>query len=113
MLSQIGVSIEQSQPGAWLLSVMRTPSALPPSSHGKERAVIIKRRRFKQTKSLKDRLLQQAQSLRNEAKNLPFGKIRERTLRRARQAIVAAHLDDWLRSPGLRPPKKPDNPSPH
>jgi hypothetical protein len=30
--------------------------------------------------------------------------MREALLRKARQAETAAHIDDWLRSPGLQPP---------
>jgi hypothetical protein len=39
---------------------------------GKEGAMIIKRRRFKQTKSLKERLVEEAQILRDQAKLLPL-----------------------------------------
>jgi hypothetical protein len=52
-----------------------------------------KRRRFKQTKSLKDRLLEEAQSLREQAKLLPFGLVRDATLKKARRAEAAAHRD--------------------
>jgi hypothetical protein len=41
-----------------------------------------KRRRFKQTKSLKDRLLEKAQNLREQAKLLPYGSVRDATLKR-------------------------------
>jgi hypothetical protein len=72
-----------------------------------------KRRRFRQTKSLKDRLLEEAQDLRAQAKLLPFGSLREATLKKARQAEAAAHMDEWLNSPGLQPPKKDDTPGPN
>jgi hypothetical protein len=94
----------------WLLSVMRTPIALPPSSDGKERAMDF-RRRFKQTKSLKESLLQEARKLRDEAKLLPYA-LRDAALKKARLTEAAAHMDDWLNSPGLRPPKKDDTPGP-
>jgi hypothetical protein len=42
--------------------------------------------------------------LREEAKLLPPGDIRDVLLRQARQADTAAHIDDWLRSQGLQPP---------
>jgi len=71
------------------------------------------RRRFKQTKSLKERLLEEAQNLREEAKLLPYGPVRDATLKKARQTEAAAHMDDWLNSPGLRPPKKGDTPGPN
>nr|WP_249132284.1 hypothetical protein [Bradyrhizobium diazoefficiens] len=79
----------------------------------RERAVtIIPRRRFKQTKSLKERLLEEAHKLLEEARMLPHGPVRDAALQRARQAETAANMDDWLNSPGLRPPKKDDLPGP-
>jgi hypothetical protein len=68
----------------------------------------IKRRRFKQPKPLKDRLAEEAQNLRDEAKLLPYGTVRDAVLTKARQIEAAAHMDDWLNSPSLRPPKKDD-----
>jgi len=32
--------------------------------------------------------------------------VREALLRKARQADTAAHIDNWLRSPGLQPPQE-------
>ena len=66
---------------------------------------MFQRRRFKQTQSLKDRLVSQVKRLREEAKTLPPGSERESKLRKARQAETAAHIDEWLRSAGLKPPK--------
>jgi hypothetical protein len=63
------------------------------------------RRRFKQAKSLKQRLLDRVRSLRDEARLLPPGAHREGLLRQALEADTAAHMDEWLRSPGLEPPK--------
>jgi hypothetical protein len=70
-------------------------------------------RRFKQTKSLKERLLEEAHNLREEAKLLPFGPVRDAALKKARQTEVAAHMDDWLESPGLLPPERDDAPGPN
>jgi len=64
--------------------------------------------RFIQTKPLKERLLEEAQTLREQARLLPFGTVRDAALIKARQAEAAAHMDDWLRSPGLQPPKSDD-----
>ena len=72
-----------------------------------------RRRRFKQTKSLKGRLLEEAQNLREQAKLLPYGSVRDATVKKARQAEAAAHMDEWLNSPGLQPPKKDDTPGPN
>jgi hypothetical protein len=65
----------------------------------------VRRRRFKQVEPLEQRLLQEARRLRDEARLMPSGLARELAFRKARQAETAAHLSDWLRSPGLRPPK--------
>jgi hypothetical protein len=67
-----------------------------------------KRRRFKQTKSLKDRLVEEAQNLRAQAKLLPYRSVRDATLKKARQAEAAAHMNEWLNSPGLRTPTRPE-----
>ena len=67
--------------------------------------MVIKRRRFKQEHSLEVRLAEEAESLREEAKVLAPGIERETLLKKARQADVAAHMSEWLRSPGLRPPE--------
>ena len=65
----------------------------------------MQRRRFKQTVSLKDRLDSFAQEVRERASQLRPGPEREAVLKRARQADIASHLDDWANSPGLQPPK--------
>jgi uncharacterized coiled-coil DUF342 family protein len=67
-------------------------------------SVMEMRRRFKQVVSLKDRLIQQAQNLRRQAEQMPPGVRRDELMKKARQAETTAHVDDWLSSPGLRPP---------
>jgi hypothetical protein len=62
------------------------------------------RRRLKQLKSLKERLLDRVNSLREEAKLMRPCFERDELLRKAHQAETAAHMDEWLRSPG-QPPK--------
>jgi hypothetical protein len=62
-------------------------------------------RRFKQVISFPDDLAQEAERLRAEAENLPPGTERHDLERKARQAETAAHVDEWLKSPGLQPPK--------
>jgi hypothetical protein len=61
--------------------------------------------RFKQVTSLKDRLIQEAESLRKQAQEMPPGAPRDELLRKALQAETAARVDDWLASPGLQPAK--------
>jgi hypothetical protein len=63
-----------------------------------------KRRRFKQTTTLDERLAAEAARLREEARNLAPGRRREMLLRQARQDETAMHIAAWLQSPGLRPP---------
>jgi hypothetical protein len=65
----------------------------------------MQRRRLKQTTPLEERLDEEAKRLREEAKLLPPGMAREHAIRKARQAEVGAHMSEWLRSPGLQPPK--------
>ena len=63
------------------------------------------RRRFKQSNSLEERLTDEAKRLREAAKLLPPGAVREQILRKARQAETGSHISEWLRSAGLKPPK--------
>jgi hypothetical protein len=63
------------------------------------------RRHFKQTQSLQERLSDEAQRLRLTANEMPPGAAKNAALRKARQTDTAAHMDDWLTSPGLRAPQ--------
>ena len=66
---------------------------------------MIKRRKdFKQTETLEERLAHQADELHERAKVMPPGLEKDALLKRARQADTAAHVSEWLRSPGLQPP---------
>jgi hypothetical protein len=62
------------------------------------------RRRIIHTDTLEERLAADAKRLREEAKSLPPGIVRE-LLRRARQAETGSHMTEWLSSPGLQPPR--------
>lgn len=68
-----------------------------------------KRRRFKQITTVHDRLAAWVQGLRGQAEKLPPGPDRDALLKKANQAetasATASHLNDWVSSPGLRPPK--------
>jgi hypothetical protein len=66
---------------------------------------MMKRRRFKQTESLRDRLHAWAKRVRSEAETLPRDADRDTTVKKTRQANVTLHLEDWANSPGLQPPK--------
>jgi hypothetical protein len=90
--------------GHWQLSVVRTPVALPLSLPWNG-AAPMQRRRFKDMMSFPDDLSQEAERLRAEAEKRPPGTERHDLERKARQAETAAHIDEWLESPGLRPPE--------
>jgi hypothetical protein len=61
--------------------------------------------RLKQIKSFEERLAHDAKRLREEARFLPPGAVREATFRKARQAETGSHVSAWLGSPGLQQPK--------
>jgi len=65
---------------------------------------VPERRRVKQTRSLEERMADQAAELKERAHQLPAGAEREALLKRARIAETGSHLSDWLRSPGLQRP---------
>ncbi len=68
-------------------------------------------RRFIHTTSLSDRLKISdrlkafADELRAKTRKLRPGAEKDDLLKRARQADTASHIDDWVNSPGLQPPK--------
>jgi hypothetical protein len=63
------------------------------------------RRRFKQTQTFEERLAEEAARFRKAAEQAEPGMPRDLLLRRARQAETASHMNEWLTSPGLQPPK--------
>jgi hypothetical protein len=65
----------------------------------------MQRRRFKQSTSLKDRLVSFAEEVRKKAAKLRPGAEQDALLKKARQADTASHIDDWANSIGLQPPK--------
>ena len=64
----------------------------------------MQRRRFKQTSPSDQRLIEEAQRLRKEAQGSHPGIERDQLIRKARHAEAAADMQEWLTSPGLRPP---------
>ena len=60
----------------------------------------MERRRIKHTKSFDERLADQAERLRKQAKRLPPGIERDDLIRRARQSETASHINEWLTSRG-------------
>ena len=62
------------------------------------------RRRFKHATSLDERLGDEVKRLRAKASLLSPGLERDELIRKARRAETAMHMNDWLTSPGLKPP---------
>ena len=62
------------------------------------------RRHFKHTTSLEERLTEDTDRLREQIKTLPPGAERDQAQRRIRQNETAAHISEWLNSPGLKAP---------
>jgi hypothetical protein len=60
---------------------------------------MFKRRRFKQSVPLKERLVIWTKEVMARANSLPPGQERDDLLKEARQADTAAHLDDIALSP--------------
>jgi hypothetical protein len=65
----------------------------------------MQRRRFKNTLTFPDRLAKEAERFRQEAQTKPPGQERDDLLRKARQAEIAARIDQWISSPGLKSPE--------
>jgi hypothetical protein len=63
------------------------------------------RRRFEQNSCLQDRLTAWAAEVREEASRLAPGAEKDALLRKASRADTAAHIDDWINSPGLQSPR--------
>lgn len=66
---------------------------------------MMKRRRFKQQITLEDRLVAWARQIRARAARFPARPDREAVLKKTSQADVASHLNDWVNSAELQPPK--------
>jgi hypothetical protein len=64
---------------------------------------MLKRRRFKLSKTLEERLAEEAKELRTVAEMLPPGPTREKVLQRAQQDETAIYMQEWLKSPALKP----------
>ena len=54
---------------------------------------------------LHDRLVLEAMRLKDEANELPPGSLRDARIRKARQAVTASDVNEWLSSPSLQAPR--------
>ena len=72
--------------------------------------MVKQRRRVKHGATFEERLAEEAIKFKEAARKEPPGSMaRELLLRRARQAETASHINAWLKSPGLQPPKGLDD----
>jgi hypothetical protein len=67
--------------------------------------MLQKRRRIKHTMTFDERLAMSAAQLKEQGRRMPPGREKEALMKRARQTDVAAHINEWLTSPGLRSPR--------
>ncbi|MBI5264691.1 MAG: hypothetical protein HY852_23090 [Bradyrhizobium sp.] len=65
----------------------------------------IRRNRTRHALSFDERLQRAANEAREAAGKLPHGRERDALLKKARQSETAAHINEWLMSPGLQSPK--------
>jgi hypothetical protein len=65
---------------------------------------MFKRRRFKQTVSLVDRLKNFAKAMREKAEVLPPGPDRKAAPAKATEAATTGEMDRWVSAPELKPP---------
>jgi hypothetical protein len=71
---------------------------------------MAQRRRIKHKATFEERLAEEAIRFKEAAEKQPIGSLaRELLLRRARQADTASHINNWLRSSGLKSPKALEN----
>jgi len=68
--------------------------------------MVKRRRRFKQTTTLAQRLTQEASHLRKEARSLSPGPEQALVWRKIRQVETALRFDAWLTVPREPPPKE-------
>jgi len=48
---------------------------------------------------------EQSEAAKEEAAKLPYGKLKNQLLQKARQLQTASRISQWLSSPGLQPPR--------
>jgi hypothetical protein len=66
---------------------------------------MLRRRRSRQSETLQSRLMNFAKEAREKESSLPPGPAQDDMPRKARQADTASHVDDWVNSLELQPPK--------
>jgi hypothetical protein len=59
----------------------------------------------KKRRSVEEQWREMSEQALEDAKKLPYGRERDRLLRKARQLQTASEINQWLASPELTPPK--------
>ena len=65
----------------------------------------MKHVRFKPDKAVGERLIKEARLAREKVEQLPPSMEREALLMKIRAVDIAANIEEWLNSPGLRSPE--------
>lgn len=83
---------------------MRVSTIWVENCNDDEEIMVKRRRRFKQTTTLAQRLTQEASRLRERARSLSPGPEQAQLWRKVRQAETALRIDAWLALPQDAPP---------
>jgi hypothetical protein len=70
-----------------------------------EAAIVASSLALRHEKTFAERLTEEVELFREAAAKAAAGTPRELLLKRVRQAEIALHVNDWLKSPGLQPPR--------
>jgi len=66
----------------------------------------MQQRRRSRPHSLEDQLATEKARLSAQLANAPRGPERDMLIKKIRQIEIASHIDEWLSSPGLQPPRR-------
>ena len=83
----------------WLISVTESPEA--PAQHWKEQIMTWI---LNKSPTLYERLIEEKKRIETAAGQAGPGSVRDKLLEKLRQLDTAAHINEWLSSPGLRAP---------
>jgi hypothetical protein len=63
------------------------------------------KRRWSVSQTFEDRIAAEKARLEAQVADVPHGPVRDDMLKKIRQLETASHVNEWLTSPGLQPPK--------
>lgn len=66
----------------------------------------MQQRRRSRPHSFEDQLAAEEAHLRAQLANAPRGIERDMLIKKIRQLEIVSHIDEWLSSPGLQPPRR-------